>query len=150
VVKLNGHDVDSAGKLRNLVAAAGVGSRAKVEYYRDGRLQSASIPLGELPANIAAASGGGGSGLSVVPLNPASRSKFNIPARVNIGVAVESVQPQSAAAAAGLQAGDVILEVNRATIDSVGRFNQLYQGSRGRVLLLVHRRGSTMYVILSK
>jgi serine protease Do len=150
VVKLNGHDVDSAGKLRNLVAAAGVGSRAKVEYYRGGRLESASVPLGELPANIAAASGGGGSGLSVVPLNPAARNKFNIPAKVNTGVVIEAVQPQSAAAAAGLQAGDVILEVNRVTITSVGRFSQMLAAARGQVLLLVYRRGGTLYTILNK
>jgi serine protease Do len=148
VAKINGQDVDSASKLRNLVAAAGVGARAKVEYYRDGRLQSALIPLGELPATIAAVPGGG-SGLSVAPLSPTVRSKFNIPARVNSGVVVEGVRPQSAAAAAGLQAGDVILEVNRVTITSVGRFSQILAAARGQVLLLVYRRGGTLYTILN-
>jgi serine protease Do len=151
VVKINGRPVDSTGALRNLVAAAGAGAKAKVEFYRDGRLQSATVALGELPTDVTArVAPDRQEGLTVVPLDRASKRRFNIPAQVNFGVVVERAVPGSPAGRAGLQPGDVILEVNRATIDSVGRFNQLYQGSRGRVLLLVHRRGSTMYVILSK
>jgi serine protease DegQ len=65
-------------------------------------------------------------------------------------VVVNKVQPGSSAARAGIQAGDVILEVNRATIDSVSRFNQTFAAARGRVLLLIYRRGSTVFTILNK
>jgi serine protease Do len=151
VVKINGQGVDSSGKLRNLIAAAGVSGRARVDFYRDGRLQSVTVVLGELPANLVASAGSPGSGgLSVAPLSPAARSKFSIPTRVNAGVVIDAVQPGGAAAQAGLQAGDVILEVNRATIASVSRFSQIFSAASGQVLLLVYRRGGTYYTILNK
>ncbi len=153
VVKLNGQSVDSTGNLRNLVAAAGVGSKVRVDFYRDGKLETRTIALTEMPSKVAAPTPGGGGGpegLGVAPLDPSSRARFNIPARVNFGVVVTRIQPGSGAARAGLQAGDVILEVNRVTIDSVSRFQQSYSAARGRVLLLVYRRGTTLFMILNK
>jgi serine protease Do len=152
VTKLNGHPVDSTGALRNTVAAAGAGSKVSVEFYRDGRLQTASATLGEAPANPgqAGADPAATEGLSVMPLDREARERYRIPAMVNAGVVVSRVNGSSAAGQAGLQPGDVILEVNRVTIDSVSRFHQTFAAARGRVLLLIYRRGSTLFMILNK
>ena len=44
----------------------------------------------------------------------------------------------------------MILEVKRASVDSVDRFNQVYKQAHRRVLLLVYRDGSTLFLLLSK
>ena len=154
VVKLNSQTVDSVGALRNQVAIAGSGAKVKVEFYRDRKLQTVTASLGELPASPGAVAGrtpeASPQGVTVAPLDRQARQRFNIPARVNIGVVVTGVQRGSPAGQAGLQSGDVILEVNRVTIDSVSRFQQIFSAARGRVLLLTYRRGSTLFMIFNK
>ncbi len=152
VVKINGRAVDSPGSLRNIVASSGSGGQIRIEYYRGKKLISTSVKLGELPSEQTAAKKPSTKlgGIRVAPLNRNSRAKFNIPPRVNFGVVVTQMKRQSRAARAGLRPGDVILEVNRVTINSVRRFKKLYSASKGRVLLLVYRQGSTMFMILNK
>ncbi len=152
VVKINGAAVDSPGALRNLIASAGVGAKVQIELLRDGKRQALTAQLAELPGSLAsgAAPSLSEGGLSVVPLDRAARGTYNIPARVNFGVVVNKVQPGGPAARAGIQPGDVILEVNRATIESVSRFNQTFAAARGQVLLLIYRRGHTVFTILNK
>jgi serine protease Do len=156
VVKINGRAVDSTGKLRNLVASAGAHATVQLEYYRGRQLKTLGIKLAEQPTNLfagrraprsGAASAGG---LKVAPLDPNNRRKFNITSRLKNGVVVEAIDPRSAAAGAGLRVGDVILEVNRATITSVRRFTHMFNAAGGRVLLLVYRQGSTLYMIFNK
>jgi len=153
VVKINGQTVDSPGALRNQVAVAGAGARVTIELYRDRKLQSLNAILGELPANPALAMGAPSAapeGISVGPVDRQARQRFNIPATVNFGVVVTGVRADSSARRAGLQTGDVILEVNRVTIDSVSRFQQIFSVARGKVLLLVYRHGSTAFMIVNK
>ena len=155
VVKINGQTVDSTGALRNLVAASGAGAKVTVEYYRGNALKNLPLTLGELPSNLGgtgAVVGGTGQsgGMSLAPINPLHRKKFSLPERLTQGVIIERVDANSAAAMAGLQPGDVILELNRVTINSVSRFQQLYAAARGRVLVLVYRQGSAFYLLLPK
>jgi serine protease Do len=156
VVKINGRVVDSTGKLRNLVAAAGARGTVQLEYYRGSQLKTLKIKLAEQPSNLFAGRHAPGSsaatagGLKVAPLNSAARNKFNITSRLKSGVVVTAIDPRSAVAGAGLRVGDVILEVNRATITSVRRFTHMFTAASGRVLLLVYRQGSTLYMILNK
>jgi hypothetical protein len=46
--------------------------------------------------------------------------------------------------------GDVILEINRTPVQSVEQFEALYRAAKGRILLLLYRDGSTIYMLLSK
>ena len=65
------------------------------------------------------------------------------------GVVVTSVDPSSAAAAAGLDAGDVIQEVDRKPVHNVDEYRQALAEAHGRsVLLLVNRGGSTHFLVI--
>jgi len=156
VVRIDGKAMDSTGKLRNLIAAAGAHATIKLELYRGKQLVTQSLKLDEQPAALFAGRGPRGpsaataSGLRVAPLDPGIRNKFNIPQQLKNGVVVTSIDPQSTAAGAGLQVGDVILELNRARITSVPRFSQMFDAAHGRLLLLVYRQGSTVYMIFNK
>jgi serine protease Do len=60
------------------------------------------------------------------------------------GVVISSVDPESAAQAAGLRARDVILEVNRAAVKDVDAYQKAIKASpRGKVVLLLVKRGDT-------
>jgi serine protease Do len=59
-------------------------------------------------------------------------------------VVITSVEPSSPAAAAGLERGDVIQEVNRKAVHSAEEYNKALAETRGKaVRLLVNRGGST-------
>jgi len=59
---------------------------------------------------------------------------------------VTNVDPNSHAAAAGLQEGDVIQEVNRKPVASAQDFSQALRNSNGDSLLLVNRQGNRLFL----
>ncbi|MGC2815947.1 MAG: PDZ domain-containing protein, partial [Candidatus Acidiferrum sp.] len=59
------------------------------------------------------------------------------------GVVVTSVDSSSAAAAADIERGDVIQEVNRKPVRNVAEYNAALAGTRGQSVLLLLRRGDT-------
>jgi serine protease Do len=62
------------------------------------------------------------------------------------GVVVTNVDPNSHAADAGLQQGDVIQQVNRKPVKNTSQFEQALHSSNQENLLLVNRNGSTMFL----
>jgi serine protease Do len=155
VVSFDGRPVGSTAKLRNLTAAAGKGAHVKLEVLRDGERKVLPVQLGEMPATLSGVakldrSEGVLGGLTLQGLNRAARSKYGIPDRITRGVVVAAVSPGSPAARAGLRPGDVVLELNRKPVKSAGQLTRGYKATRGKVLLLIYRRGSTMYLMLSK
>jgi serine protease Do len=148
--------VDSA-HLRNSVALAGKGKKVRVELLRDRKSVSVEVTLGEAPAEAASQDPGapniepGGlfSGLGVQELDPTTRARLRIPASVR-GVAVARIDPDSAAEAAGLRPGDVIVEVNRTQTPTLEAFRKAAKPDDTRALLLVYRDGITIFLSLSQ
>ena len=79
-------------------------------------------------------------------LTPDTRQQINVPDQVH-GVVVESVRPASPADDAGIQPGDVILEVNRKPAQSASQFaTEMHQNANGKdILLLVWSKGNSSY-----
>jgi len=85
-------------------------------------------------------------GLAVSDLTPDARQRINVPDQVH-GVVVQSVRPASPADEAGIQPGDVIVEVNRKPAQSASQFsNEVRQNREGKdLLLLVWSNGNATY-----
>jgi serine protease Do len=155
IVSIDGTATNEAAVLRNLVAAAGKGRKVKVELQRGGKPQTVEITLGEQPAEATAAPAAPGGGVTqdsgafdgagVMPLDPSSRRQLRVPAGTE-GVLVAQVKPGSPAAALGLQPGDVILEVNRKPTPNLGAFQAAAENDADRVLVLVLRQGTTLFL----
>jgi serine protease Do len=67
------------------------------------------------------------------------------------GVVVRGVQPDSPAADAGIQQGDVVLEVNHAKVNTVDDFLSAAKQAKkdkNSALLLVQRGNATMYTVI--
>jgi serine protease Do len=87
-------------------------------------------------------------GIEVQELTQSLADKFKL--RENRGVLISKVESGSLAQAEGLHEGDLIKEVNRVEVGSVGTFNSaLSKIRRGEtVLLRVLRENRAFYVVL--
>ena len=130
-----------------------MGATAAVKVMRDGREKTVKGKIGELPEKEAAIGRQFGEGperdvgFSVGNLTPSVRKQLGLPDNQE-GVVVRDVKKTSDAFLKGLREGDVILEVNRVPVSSVGEFNSpIARVEAGdEVLLLVITGGHTRYV----
>jgi serine protease Do len=158
IVEFDGKPVRDSRHLKLQVAETAPGKDVPVKVDRDGSEKELTVTLKEFPQdkdlakNNAAdhSSGDPTDGITVDELNSAARQQFNIPNNVK-GALVSEVDPDSAGAAAGIQAGDVILEINRKPVksseDAVKMTENLKDDS---VLLRVWSHGGSRYVVLKK
>ena len=139
--------------LQRAVGLTTPGSTARLKVLRDKGERTVEIKLGEAPDDTEAAAPGGKAkgllGLDVRPLTPETARQFGV--RGGEGVVVAAVGDGSPAEAAGVQPGDVIREVNRQRVRSVGDFERATRGLKegDRVMLLLQRGSSSLFVAFS-
>jgi len=155
IESFNGQQVHDFNTLRNRVAEAGPGSTADVTISRDGSEKHLSVKLDEAtPSKMArerdaepgASDDKASLGVAVTPLTPelAERTKASKDAH---GLVVEDVNPNGRAADAGIQAGDVIQEVNREPVKSIDDLRAALKKTTDKpTLLLIQRQGSNLFV----
>jgi serine protease Do len=156
VLQVNGQPVNDPSELQLKIAMTPPGSSVKLKILRNGKENMINVTLGELPAKGEQAQeqeGGENSsssqGLSIDNLTPDMARQLRLP-RNTRGVVVTDVEPGSAAASADIRRGDVILEVNRSPVSNVNEFNRIISRLGNQdILLLINRRGSTLYVVLT-
>jgi serine protease Do len=140
ILSFNGQQVSDINSLRNHVADAAPGSTASVVINRDGSEKTMSVKLDEVEAGKRSARNS----------EPAAADKAALGISVEKdkkGLVITGVNPDSRAADAGLQEGDVIVEVNRKAVSSVDELRAAVRATSQRpVLLLVEREGQTRFV----
>jgi serine protease Do len=157
IAKLNGHEVINGSQLQVAVSQMRPGASLQLEVLRNGSPVNLSLTVGEYHAKAAEAASNcdsqdtqpghtGKLGLAVADLNADARQQLNAPDDLH-GVVVQNVRPASPAEDAGLQPGDVILEVNRKPATSASQFlGAVHQVPAGKdLLLLVWSRGNATY-----
>jgi serine protease Do len=93
---------------------------------------------------------GSGYGMTVQPLTPQIARELELTGRKE-GVVIRELDPNGAAAAAGLQEGDVITQVNGKAVTSASELKSALAQSTDRpALLLVARKGGDAFVTLSR
>jgi serine protease Do len=154
VTEINGERVDDSNQLRLKISLTPPGTTVHLKLLRDGAPKEIAVKLSEVPGDQArgrtAAPRDFGSnaldGVSVDELDYQTLRQLGLPSNTK-GVVVTQVDPGSPAAEAGLASGDVIQEVDRARVGTVGDFQRAVSRAPGHtVLLLVNRGGSTRYV----
>lgn len=157
ITEFNGKKIVASQQLRLMASQTAPGTAVPLKFLRDGKEQSLTVTLGELPAEALAKTGAprakGGDqdildGVTVDDLNGRTRRQFGIPNTVN-GAVVTNVDPDSAAASAGLQPGDVIMAINRHPVSSADQAAELAKAiTGGRVLLHVFGRGGSRFLVI--
>jgi serine protease Do len=154
IVSYDGKQVDQSSSLPGLVAATPVGKTVPVEILRNGKSQTLNVAISKLNDSTVANTPQEEKsewGLALREIRPEERGQMGLTGKD--GVLVASVQPNSPAQEAGVQAGDVILQVNQAPVSSVeGVKNQVAKANGDKPLLLLLRRadGSTSFAALSR
>jgi serine protease Do len=145
IVEYNGKPVQSSDQLPILVARTPVGQSVQAVVLRDKQRVPINIKIAELKEEEVVASAPakpGRLGLTVQNLTPQVAESLGV--ETSAGVVVTAVQPQSAAAEAGLRRGDVVLEINRKRVANVDQFETLTgQLKAGENVLILLRRGNS-------
>ena len=154
ITGLDGKSVNDAGQLQVEVGERQPGTTIHLDVIRNGKNMTLPVTL-EAMGNRGngmgenAAEGKPRWGVSLQDLTPDLRDQLQIPSDVH-GAVVADVQPGSSAEDAGIQRGDVILEVNRKPVHSAQEVQQaLSNVPKGQdALVLVWSNGGNTYRVL--
>jgi len=156
ITAIDGKKVNDAGELQVTVSQKQPGTKIDLTILRNGKTENVPVTLAEMGKNgkeaISNGSEGQGKmrwGLSLGNLSPDMRQQLEVPSDVH-GAVIEQVQPGSSADNAGLQQGDIILEVNRHKVQSASDVQQaLSNVPKGQdALLLVRSNGGNIFRVL--
>jgi len=157
ILKFDGKAVNSSADLPRMVAATKPGSKVAVELWRKGESKQLTVVIAEMPEDNKLARAAkkladdvgemiSRLGIAVSELSREQSQEL----QVSGGLLVEDVKG-SAARAAGLQHGDVLLAIGNMPIRSLKQFNEiLKQVSGGRNVALLVRRGDVATYVAIK
>lgn len=146
-----GKKVESLGSFRSFVSLMSPGTSLNLQVLREGRVVELPVVVGEHPDNqptVPSAPVGTKVGFSIEPLTADLQQAYGY--QHDKGVVVKEVDPQSAAAFAGIKKGALILAVNQKKVTNPEEFSEALQekGEDKGVLLLVKQSGITRYLYL--
>ena len=153
ITSFNGQPVGDFNGLRNRVADMAPGASVSLGIVRDGSSKTLTVTLDEVAASKAAqnaseskADDQAALGVAVEPLTPELAARVGLPRNAR-GMLVGDVNPEGRAAGAGIQAGDLIVEVNRQPVESVEALRSALRKAADKpALLLVRREGHETFV----
>ena len=155
ILQYNGQHVEDVSDLRNRVAATAPGVKTPIVVVRKGKEVTLAVSVGEASETASAAGGKEEEeasveklGLTVSDLGADAAKRYGY--KDEKGVLVSDVNAESAAYERGVRKGDLIVEVNRQPVTSVGEFEKAVKSSRDSVLLLVKSKEGSRFVVLRK
>jgi serine protease Do len=155
ITEIDGRKISDSGELQVNVGQKQPGTKVEVTVLRDGKTMTLPVTLEALGSHSGeknAESEGQGKmrwGLGLDNLTPEMRDQLQTPNNLH-GAVIEQVQPGSSADNAGLQQGDIILEVDRHKVQSAADVQQALQNvPKGQdALLLVWSNGGNTFRVM--
>jgi serine protease Do len=153
ITHFNGKPIKEYDDLPRIVAATPPGSAVDVEILRDGKARKLKATLEKMKdEEIQPASDEPSDtdwGFEATALTDEVASQLGLSAGAK-GVVVSAVDPDSAAARAGLRRGDLILEANRAEVSSPKQLKDALGKDADSAVLLVQRGDGTLYLAIER
>ncbi|MBL8635863.1 MAG: Do family serine endopeptidase [Myxococcales bacterium] len=158
ITKVDGKPIGNSRDVQRQVLTHRVGDAVSMEVWRDGKMLTLTAKAGELPSDDAGPAASAGAtdeasaakaklGLSMQSLTPQLAERLGV--KNAQGVVISGVKPGSPASEAGLQRGDLILEVDRHPIKTIEEATKLLAAQRpGGHVLLVQRGDSSVYILI--
>lgn len=153
ITQVDGKDVDSPKELARLIAAEAPGKAVELGIWRDGKAETVKIDLGKLPNMDKQASADDQQ--QQVPDETSSLADFGLTVTKSDdgkGLVVTDVDPDSSASDRGIQAGDVITQVNSTEVNSTQDVTQAIgaasKAGRKSVLVQLTRNDNNRFVAL--
>lgn len=150
IIGLDGREVRDVSQLQRLVADTPVGKSIEVRAIREGKVIELSLKLGDSESAEAK---------QAKPEEEPPATSFGmvvgeLPQEMRTrgisGVMVTDIDPEGAAAEAGLRPGDIIVSVNRRKVDNIAEYRRyITEGAKkGSAVLLVMRGSASIYFVL--
>jgi serine protease DegQ len=146
VVALNGTPLAGSTELRNRIGLTRAGEMVKLGVWRDGRTLETEVRVvaaeSERPTTKAPAAGDKLEGAEFHNLDRSHPRYGSVE-----GVLVASVRSASPAWRAGLQAGDIIIAINRRVVATVEQLTAALRGARIPFAIEVERDGGRIFLV---
>jgi serine protease Do len=152
IVAVDGKPVNTSRELSATIAGLEVGKRTAITVFRNGQEKTLYAELAKRKdADLVASQeleDNGDLGMQVTELTPEAARRFGHTEDEN-GVLVVGVQPGSKADQAGIQQGDLVKEVNRKPIDSVGKLKSELKNKAGEPVRLLVKRPNAGFLVIT-
>jgi len=156
ILTFDGKRVESSRELPKLVAAAAPDARVSIEVLRQGQDKTVEFSVGRFDAERTASNepakkdeSGAASeklGATLAPITPTARAQLGLDDSLD-GVVITSLDNTGRAADAGLEVGDVILQIGDTTVRTPSDVDHALRSSKANaVLLQIDRHGSRVFV----
>ncbi|CAD0183222.1 putative periplasmic serine endoprotease DegP-like precursor [Ruegeria sp. THAF57] len=153
ILTFNDETVDSSSDLPLLVGTTKVGTDSTLTVLRDGKEQQLELTIGQhqsasadIDKSVDETISGTALGVTVAPLTDTTRAEMGVGENVN-GVVVTDLSPESPAAKAGLQRGDVIVKLGgQETVSPDALKAALDSEKTDPALVLINRGGNQIFV----
>ena len=154
ILSINGKTVESSRDLTRLIAGLSVGSKAKVEVSRDGKIKTFKVKIARREDEKVLASGGGEPGhmesklgIEISDITPDIAKQFNL--SDSDGVIVVDVAAESKGAEAGIAKGDIIIEINHQPVKDIFDYNKIVEAVKdGDALQLYIKRLNKGFMVV--
>lgn len=137
ITRVDDKRIDNSRELANAIGLKGSGEEIGIEFVRDGKSHSVTAKLGQQSVSRSA-------GTEIHPGLAGAQFAASSTSTVG-GVDVTEVEPGSPAAQRGLRSGDVIIAVNRRSVQDLRELRAVAQGNR--ILFLLVRRGDRQLML---
>ncbi len=150
ITEFNGKSVKNMSDLSRAVADTQVGKTAGAKIMRAGKEMDIQITVSEMNEEKVASAmhspAAASLGIKVDDITPRWRNELGI--REKAGALVTSVDPGTPAEAAGLQAGDIIKELNSQAVNNARDYYTALRkaGKEDSLVFLIRRQGQTFYI----
>ncbi len=157
VLEFAGKPVRDSRQFRLQVARTSPGQQVPLKVLRDGETKTFELKIQELPGGQSVAKSdrsapdeGTLNGVEVSNISPEARQRFNIPDNIK-GALVTDLEPDCAAAEAGLSVGDVILEINRQPVKNADEAVRLTERPKDKTTLLrLWSKGGSRFLVVDE
>jgi S1-C subfamily serine protease len=159
ITDVDGVQVESARELQNEILKKKVGEQLTLGVWRNGKRMSVLVKTEELPGDpgkiansspppVQSENAASKCGVQVQDVTAELKQEFGL--KSDVGVVVTEVAPNSPAALADIQPGDVITEVGRNPVSNTESFQKAMAEQNGKqnLLLLLDRKGIKTYSIV--
>jgi serine protease Do len=155
IIEYDAKKIEEPYILRNMIANTSPGEKHQMKVLRDNKTMTVHVTVGELPVDeqeeiITGEYENVMKGITVQDMTPEIAQRLKIPDRIK-GVIISDVAEGSMSSGV-LTQGDVIQEINRKKVSNTKNYQEIVSKIKKDedVLLLVYRRGTSLFVTLSQ
>lgn len=139
ITKVDNKEIKNSNDLKNFIASLKPSSNTKIEYERNGKLNTATLELANADtSNVSISSI---DGLELDNITPELAKQYKLSNNTQ-GILVMNVTPDSKADKIGFMPRDIIIQVNDIEVNNVSEFNSAIKKIKNdKAIIWITRRG---------